>query len=102
VWEADDAVLGRRVALKVLVQELADDARATKRFVRVVIARMAKQGEIGHSREFRAGYGPCRLPGRGTGHRGNNHGGPHKPPDDAHLGGSQQRRQAELRDVAMP
>jgi serine/threonine-protein kinase len=34
VWEADDTVLGRRVALKVLVQELADDARATKRFVR--------------------------------------------------------------------
>ena len=34
VWEADDAVLGRRVALKVLVQGLADDARATKRFVR--------------------------------------------------------------------
>ena len=34
VWEADDTVLGRRVALKVLVQELADDARATSRFVR--------------------------------------------------------------------
>jgi tRNA A-37 threonylcarbamoyl transferase component Bud32 len=34
VWAADDAVLGRRVALKVLVQELADDARATRRFVR--------------------------------------------------------------------
>jgi serine/threonine protein kinase len=34
VWEADDTVLGRRVALKVLVQELADDARATRRFVR--------------------------------------------------------------------
>jgi serine/threonine protein kinase len=34
VWEADDTVLGRRVALKVLAQELADDARSTKRFVR--------------------------------------------------------------------
>ena len=34
VWEADDTVLGRRVALKVLVQELADDSRATRRFVR--------------------------------------------------------------------
>ena len=34
VWEADDTVLGRRVALKVLVQELADDPRATRRFVR--------------------------------------------------------------------
>jgi eukaryotic-like serine/threonine-protein kinase len=34
VWEADDTLLGRRVALKVLAQELADDARATKRFVR--------------------------------------------------------------------
>jgi serine/threonine protein kinase len=34
VWEADDSVLGRRVALKVLVQELADDPRATRRFVR--------------------------------------------------------------------
>jgi eukaryotic-like serine/threonine-protein kinase len=34
VWEADDTVLGRRVALKVLVQELADDAGATRRFVR--------------------------------------------------------------------
>jgi serine/threonine-protein kinase len=34
VWEANDTLLGRRVALKVLVQELADDARATKRFVR--------------------------------------------------------------------
>jgi eukaryotic-like serine/threonine-protein kinase len=34
VWEADDTVLGRRVALKLLVQELAHDARATRRFVR--------------------------------------------------------------------
>jgi len=34
VWEANDTVLGRRVALKVLVQELADDPRATRRFVR--------------------------------------------------------------------
>jgi tRNA A-37 threonylcarbamoyl transferase component Bud32 len=34
VWEADDTVLGRRVALKVLVQELAEDPRATRRFVR--------------------------------------------------------------------
>jgi serine/threonine protein kinase len=34
VWEADDTVLGRRVALKVLVQELADDPRATRRFAR--------------------------------------------------------------------
>jgi eukaryotic-like serine/threonine-protein kinase len=34
VWEADDTLLGRRVALKVLVQELAGDARATRRFVR--------------------------------------------------------------------
>jgi serine/threonine-protein kinase len=34
VWQADDTVLGRRVALKVLVQELADDPRATRRFVR--------------------------------------------------------------------
>ena len=34
MWEADDTVLGRRVALKVLVQELADDPRATRRFVR--------------------------------------------------------------------
>jgi tRNA A-37 threonylcarbamoyl transferase component Bud32 len=34
VWEADDTVLGRRVAVKVLVPELAGDARATRRFVR--------------------------------------------------------------------
>ena len=34
VWEADDAVLGRRVALKVLVEELAADDQATRRFVR--------------------------------------------------------------------
>ena len=34
VWEADDTVLGRRVALKVLVEELAADDRATRRFVR--------------------------------------------------------------------
>jgi tRNA A-37 threonylcarbamoyl transferase component Bud32 len=34
VWEADDTVLGRRVALKVLVEELAADERATRRFVR--------------------------------------------------------------------
>jgi eukaryotic-like serine/threonine-protein kinase len=34
VWEADDTVLGRRVALKVLVEELATDRRATRRFVR--------------------------------------------------------------------
>jgi serine/threonine-protein kinase len=34
VWEADDTVLGRRVALKVLVEELAADKRATRRFVR--------------------------------------------------------------------
>jgi eukaryotic-like serine/threonine-protein kinase len=34
VWEADDTVLGRRVALKVLVAELAADKRATRRFVR--------------------------------------------------------------------
>jgi eukaryotic-like serine/threonine-protein kinase len=34
VWEADDTVLGRRVALKALVEELAADDRATRRFVR--------------------------------------------------------------------
>ena len=34
VWEADDTVLGRRVALKFLVAELAADDRATRRFVR--------------------------------------------------------------------
>jgi eukaryotic-like serine/threonine-protein kinase len=34
VWQADDKVLGRRVALKVLVEELAADDRATRRFVR--------------------------------------------------------------------
>jgi eukaryotic-like serine/threonine-protein kinase len=34
VWEADDAVLGRRVALKMLVEELAADEQATRRFVR--------------------------------------------------------------------
>ena len=34
VWQADDTVLGRRVALKVLVEELAADDRATRRFVR--------------------------------------------------------------------
>jgi tRNA A-37 threonylcarbamoyl transferase component Bud32 len=34
VWEADDTVLGRRVAVKVLVEELAADERATRRFVR--------------------------------------------------------------------
>ena len=34
VWQADDTVLGRRVALKLLVEELAADDRATRRFVR--------------------------------------------------------------------
>ncbi|HEV3497975.1 MAG TPA: serine/threonine protein kinase, partial [Actinomycetes bacterium] len=34
VWQADDTVLGRRVAVKVLVEELAADERATRRFVR--------------------------------------------------------------------
>jgi eukaryotic-like serine/threonine-protein kinase len=34
VWAADDTVLGRRVALKVLADELAADDRATRRFVR--------------------------------------------------------------------
>ncbi|HEV2893187.1 MAG TPA: serine/threonine-protein kinase, partial [Actinomycetota bacterium] len=34
VWQADDTVLGRQVALKVLVAELAADDRATRRFVR--------------------------------------------------------------------
>ncbi|HYN18776.1 MAG TPA: serine/threonine-protein kinase, partial [Actinomycetes bacterium] len=34
VWQADDTVLGRRVALKVLVEELAADDHATRRFVR--------------------------------------------------------------------
>jgi serine/threonine-protein kinase len=34
VWQADDTVLGRRVALKVLVEELAADDRANRRFVR--------------------------------------------------------------------
>jgi tRNA A-37 threonylcarbamoyl transferase component Bud32 len=34
VWAADDTVLGRRVALKVLVEELAADEHATRRFVR--------------------------------------------------------------------
>jgi serine/threonine-protein kinase len=34
VWEADDTVLGRRVAIKLLAEELAADSRATRRFVR--------------------------------------------------------------------
>jgi serine/threonine-protein kinase len=34
VWEADDTVLGRRVAIKLLAEELAADAHATRRFVR--------------------------------------------------------------------
>ena len=34
VWEADDSVLGRRVALKVLVDERRTTPRATRRFVR--------------------------------------------------------------------
>ena len=34
VWQADDTVLGRQVALKLLVEELAADDRATRRFVR--------------------------------------------------------------------
>jgi eukaryotic-like serine/threonine-protein kinase len=34
VWEADDALLGRRVALKVLAEELADDRVAVRRFRR--------------------------------------------------------------------
>jgi serine/threonine-protein kinase len=34
VWEADDAVLGRRVAIKLLAEELAADPHATRRFVR--------------------------------------------------------------------
>src|SRR5215207_5275912 len=34
IWEADDALLGRRVAIKVLVEELADDPVALRRFRR--------------------------------------------------------------------
>jgi eukaryotic-like serine/threonine-protein kinase len=34
VWEADDTLLGRRVAIKVLVEELADDPVAVRRFRR--------------------------------------------------------------------
>jgi serine/threonine protein kinase len=34
VWEADDTLLGRRVAIKVLAQELADDPVAVRRFRR--------------------------------------------------------------------
>src|SRR5918996_1868609 len=34
IWEADDTLLGRRVAIKVLVQELAGDPVAMRRFRR--------------------------------------------------------------------
>jgi tRNA A-37 threonylcarbamoyl transferase component Bud32 len=34
IWEADDTLLGRRVAIKVLVEELADDPVALRRFRR--------------------------------------------------------------------
>jgi tRNA A-37 threonylcarbamoyl transferase component Bud32 len=34
VWEADDTLLGRRVAIKVLAEELADDPVAVRRFRR--------------------------------------------------------------------
>jgi tRNA A-37 threonylcarbamoyl transferase component Bud32 len=57
VWEADDTVLGRRVALKVLVQELADDARATKRFVREARAA-AKLTHPNVARVYDFGRGP--------------------------------------------
>ncbi len=34
IWEADDTLLGRRVAIKVLAEELADDPVALRRFRR--------------------------------------------------------------------
>src|SRR5215213_10040368 len=34
IWEADDTLLGRRVAIKVLAEELADDPMALRRFRR--------------------------------------------------------------------
>ena len=53
VWEADDTVLGRRVALKVLVEELAADKRATRRFVREARATARISRAEGPPRPFR-------------------------------------------------
>ena len=80
VWEADDTVLGRRVALKVLVQELADDARATKRFVREARAtaklthpNVARVYDFGRSWFALSGHGAPgrRRPGRPASRRPN-------------------------------
>ena len=62
VWQADDTVLGRRVALKVLVEELAADDRATRRFVREAraTARLAHPN-VARVYDFGRGGGPPFL-----------------------------------------
>ena len=39
IWEADDTLLGRRVAIKVLAEELAGDRVAVRRFRREAALR---------------------------------------------------------------
>ena len=62
VWQADDTVLGRRVALKMLVEELAADDRATRRFVREAraTARLAHPN-VARVYDFGRGGGPPFL-----------------------------------------
>ena len=53
VWEAEDELLGRRVAVKVLAEHLAEDVSARERFQREARAAAAVSDHPQHRDHFR-------------------------------------------------